>query len=1450
VRGQRVAELRRRAYQTKLRMRAEQAANLHPQDSFSTGSWIPLGPVPLASDASGNGTQDYHQVSGPATAVAIDPADPTGNTIYIGGAQGGLWKSTNAANVTANNVTWTPVSDGQATLSIGAIAIQPGNSDPTKSVILAATGEADNASDSYFGLGILRSTDAGNAWSLVSNANGGSLSFAGLGGTRMAFSRAVGQSNIVVAGMATSTEGVLAGAVTGQTMPGLYTSLDAGQTWSYHAVNDAGGAADATSATSVVYNDGAIQFFAAMRYHGFYSSPDGVNWTRLSNQPGGAALSTSACPSQSTSNGAACPIFRGEITTVPGRNEMYAWYVSQAADGSSADGGIWRSLDGGGSWSSISDSGIANCGDVEGCGVEQGAYNLELLAVADGAATDIYAGAINLYKCSITAVNSTCAAAPFLNLTHAYGCDPAGAPAHVHPNQQALGYTIPSSGSDSGNALIYFANEGGIYRALDGFLGLSTGSCSGTNQFDDLNQNLGSMTQFVSFSQHPTNANILLGGTQGNGSPATNQATVELGWGNVLGGDGGYNAIDPASPLNFYASNPDIAPAGLGVQLCSSGVNCNNSLFNFVVTSEDLGGDDGAFYFPFILDPQSSSVMLVGTCRIWGGPRNGGTYKALSPNFDTLGSGTCSGGEVNVVSAIAAGGTTGKNGSSVIYAATSGLGPIDGRLNSPAGGHVWVTTNATAGVPAFADVTNNGPSGSINPNQFPISSAAIDFSDTTGATAYVTVMGFTAGPGHVWKTTNAGVSWLDFTANLPDSPANAVIVYPAAAEVFVATDVGVFVSSTANANWSELGPDPASGQPGFLPNVAVTGLGMFAAGGQQLLRASTYGRGIWQYNLVSTPDFALSISNSPLDIFPGQSGLFNGTLTEIDGYSSSVVLSCVGGATPPPPTCIPSPSSLVPGNATPFTLAIGGEAGEYDFNVQGVGSDPAHATHLFPVTLEVLDFGLTAPVPGSVSVDAGATSPPVSFQVTAGGSFNQSVTVSCTAAIAGATCSLTPGTTVNPISTAPISMTAAVTVPAGTSAGSYPVTISATTTGAPSQATTSFVLNVTSNQDFVLTEPTPFPEINAGVAGGTGSISITALDGFSGVVALSCQVASGAAGCSVAPSSVSVFPAMASVTINGANPNNGAYSLTITGASGSLIHTLTIPFNIGDYSISGTQTLSATGGAQVSASFNLTSLYSYSGKINTTCDASALAATICVVSPASPISLSGGGTANVAATIDVPNDAAPGVYKIKINTQDTTGIPSHSATVVLTVGQDFEVIALPANQSQTVTAGQMSGAYTVTVQPVGSSFSAPVTIQCAATGLPAGAQCLFNQTNSTSVTVTPGNSAVQIVMNVSTTTNSSASRRGKLVALWLMFPAIVIVGSVSRKKSHCRIAGLAAVLFAFLFPLFACSGISRGSIGGGGGGGGPVSYNVTIAGSSSGTPPDAGQSTVVTLIVE
>jgi hypothetical protein len=91
--GKSSAKLRHRACQTKMQARAvrlsrSRLAQPNSQSATASGEWTPLGPAPLASDATGTGFQDYRQVSGRATAVAIDPADATGNTLYIGRGSG------------------------------------------------------------------------------------------------------------------------------------------------------------------------------------------------------------------------------------------------------------------------------------------------------------------------------------------------------------------------------------------------------------------------------------------------------------------------------------------------------------------------------------------------------------------------------------------------------------------------------------------------------------------------------------------------------------------------------------------------------------------------------------------------------------------------------------------------------------------------------------------------------------------------------------------------------------------------------------------------------------------------------------------------------------------------------------------------------------------------------------------------------------------------------------------------------------------------------------------------------------------------------------------------------------------------------------------------------------------------------------------------------------------
>ncbi len=449
------------------------------------------------------------------------------------------------------------------------------------------------------------------------------LSFKGLAVARMAFSTA--NTNVVVAAVTGSSIGVDSG-VSGTL--GIYTSTDAGVTWTHETPTDSGTPISANSAISVIYNATAGRFYAAIRYHRIYSSADGIMWTRLTSQPG-SGLATSACPPNGLTT---CPVFRGELAVVPGRNEMYVWYI----DSNIADQGIWRTLNGGSSWSQIDETSLAHCGDTSGCGTTQGYFNMSLAAVPSGSTTDLYAGAVNLFKCpSLQVTSATCGGSGWLNLTHVYGCNPPGSIARVHPDEHALDFKVLGGNQ----VLMYFANDGGVYRALDAYTDLTTGTCGGSNQFDNPNATIGSMTQVVSISQHPSNLAILLGGTQDNGSPATNQAASSTNWFNVNAGDGGYNEINPSNVNEWFTANTDVS-----IYRCTSGINCNVLGFNPVVTNATLGGDTGPFYTPYILDPQSAtSALLVGTCRIWSGPGAGGTFNASSNNFDTATSSTCTG---------------------------------------------------------------------------------------------------------------------------------------------------------------------------------------------------------------------------------------------------------------------------------------------------------------------------------------------------------------------------------------------------------------------------------------------------------------------------------------------------------------------------------------------------------------------------------------------------------------------------------------------------------------------------------------------------------------------------------------------------------------------------------------------------------------------------------------
>jgi hypothetical protein len=187
-----------------------------------------------------------------------------------------------------------------------------------------------------------------------------------------------------------------------------------------------------------------------------------------------------------------------------------------------------------------------------------------------------------------------------------------------------------------------------------------------------------------------------------------------------------------------------------------------------------------------------SGELLVGTCRVWRGATDGQGFTALTNNFETGGDGGCTGFEVNLIRSLAAGGAKDTSGfSNVIYAGRDGLGPL-----APTGGHIWVSTNADAGPSNWVDHT-----GSVNSKNFPISAIAVDSSDVSGKTAFLTIMGFHVP--HVWKTTNAGSTWTDFTANLEDAPVNSVTLTISASSTSVPGTVTVTIAGSTGGSSSQ-----------------------------------------------------------------------------------------------------------------------------------------------------------------------------------------------------------------------------------------------------------------------------------------------------------------------------------------------------------------------------------------------------------------------------------------------------------------------------------------------------------------------------------------------------------------------------------------------------------------------------------------------------------------------
>ncbi len=124
----------------------------HVKDAL-LAPWIPLGPAPIPN---GQTLTVSTPVSGRTLAIAVHPTNP--NIVYVGAAQGGLYRSTDGGT------NWTPLMDSALSLAIGAIAIAPSQPD----TIYVGTGETGFCGDCFFGVGVYRIDNASTAAPVIS----------------------------------------------------------------------------------------------------------------------------------------------------------------------------------------------------------------------------------------------------------------------------------------------------------------------------------------------------------------------------------------------------------------------------------------------------------------------------------------------------------------------------------------------------------------------------------------------------------------------------------------------------------------------------------------------------------------------------------------------------------------------------------------------------------------------------------------------------------------------------------------------------------------------------------------------------------------------------------------------------------------------------------------------------------------------------------------------------------------------------------------------------------------------------------------------------------------------------------------------------------------------------------------------------------------------------------
>ena len=567
---------------------------------------------------------------------------------------------------------------------------------------------------------------------------------------------------------------------------GVYHTLDGGQNWSLLAAANSHGLPQRIGRIAVDPFDGRRLFLSGVGHQNadargiFFSTNGGVSWAPV------AGLFPA-------------PYHAHDVVFHP----QTSGRVFVTIDAAGMNTGIWRSADGGSTWTQLT-SGLPPSHSMRRISLAIAPSNPDVMyaqiATVHGAALGVFRSA-NGGDTWTSIGGSHFKDERQMNYNNTISVDPADADVvlcggvdihltkdggaswkrvtdwaakrnedtnYAHADQHGLVYAT----SD----LVYAVNDGGLDVSPDG-------GATWQNRSAGLATNM-----FYDWCSAATDADMHGGGMQDNGTWLTIDGQPDS-YFETTGGDGGFCAIDPNDARHFFTSSQFMR------------INRFRRSDGWTVDMGPLEKGPRPWMAFIAIDPDRPKRLFVGSTRIWRSTNDGASWVIVSGALD--------GSFVTCIEISRA-------NTDRIYAGTEN----GGIFRSDDGGATWSGNIASSVLPGRT----------VTRLRTPAQDADV---------VYATVANF--GNSHLFRSTDGGDNWTDVDGGwLPDVPHHGIVIPSASAElIYICNDAGVFRSVDAAWSWTNL----TSG----LPTTMVVDLVLHEA--SDTLYAATYGRSAWKLDL-------------------------------------------------------------------------------------------------------------------------------------------------------------------------------------------------------------------------------------------------------------------------------------------------------------------------------------------------------------------------------------------------------------------------------------------------------------------------------------------------------------------------------------------------------------------------------------------------------------------------